>query len=295
DFHGHEVAMFATPGPMVELVRQKGLRFLPAPDTRMHPSPARMRALRDAVSRERPDIIHVWDWWQCLDAFYAVHLPMRMPIIVTDMFPAITRLLPKALPTTFAAPELVDQARASGRRRAELLVPPVDVQSNAPGVVDPRPFRERYAVNDRDILLVTVSRLAEWMKGESLGRTIDVVRTLGHHLPLRLLLVGDGSLRPKLQQLADAANAELGRAAVILTGALLDPRPAYAAADLVVGMGGSALRAMAFGKPVVIVGEHGFSAALNPQTAESFYYKGIYGVGDGSPGNTQLTNDIRAL
>jgi glycosyltransferase involved in cell wall biosynthesis len=214
---------------------------------------------------------------------------------VTDMFPAITRMLPKALPTTFATPELVDQARASGRRRAELLVPPVDVQSNAPDVVDPRPFRERYAVTDREILLVTVSRLADSMKGESLRRTIDVVRTLGRHLPLRLLLVGDGMLRASLQQLADAANVELGRAAVALTGALLDPRPAYAAADLVVGMGGSALRAMAFGKPVVIVGERGFSAAFNAQTAESFYYKGIYGVGDGRPGNTQLISDIRGL
>ena len=287
--------MFATPGPMVELVRQKGLRYLPAPETRIHPSPARMRALRDAVRRERPDIIHVWDWWQCLDAYYAVHLPMRMPIIVTDMCPGIARLLPTALPTTFGIPELVDQARASGRRRVELLLPPVDVQSNAPGVVDPRPFRERYAVDDRDVLLITVSRFAESLKGESLRRTIDAVRTLGRDLSLKLLLVGDGMLRPELQQLADAANAELGRAAVALTGVLLDPRPAYAAADLVVGMGGSALRAMAFGKPVVVVGEHGFSVPFNLQTAESLYYKGFGGVGDGRPGNTPLINDIKGL
>src|SRR2546425_11425984 len=97
DFHGHDVALFATPGPMVELVRQKRLRFLAAPEVRLHPSPARMRALRDVVRRERPDIIHVWDWWQCLDAFYAVHLLMRTPIIVSDMCMSITRVLPKTL------------------------------------------------------------------------------------------------------------------------------------------------------------------------------------------------------
>ena len=160
--------------------------------------------------------------------------------------------------------------------------------------MDPRPFRERYAVDDRDVLLITVSRFAESLKGESLRRTIDAVRTLGRDLSLKLLLVGDGMLRPELQQLADAANAELGRAAVALTGVLLDPRPAYAAADLVVGMGGSALRAMAFGKPVVVVGEHGFSVPFNPQTAESLYYKGFGGVGDGFMKAGRARDSVRA-
>ena len=69
DLHGHQVVLFATPGPMVKLVNEKGLRLLPAPDARLHPSPGRMHALRAAVRQERPDRIHVWDWWQCLEAF----------------------------------------------------------------------------------------------------------------------------------------------------------------------------------------------------------------------------------
>jgi glycosyltransferase involved in cell wall biosynthesis len=295
DLHGHEVVLFATPGPMVKLAEQKGLRFLPAPDARFHPSSARMRALRDAVRRERPDLLHVWDWWQCVDAYYAVHLLMRVPMVVTDMMMNLTRLLPKALPTTFGTPALVDQAKATGRRRVELILPPVDIHLNAPGAVDPGPFRQRYGIVDSDITLVTVSRLEEWMKRESLFRTVDVVRALGRDLPLRLVIVGDGTARTKLEQLAGEINAELGRPAVVLTGALLDPRPAYAAADIVVGMGGSALRGMAFGKPVVIVGEQGFSAPLTPETAESFYYEGIYGRGDGSPGNARHVTDIRGL
>jgi glycosyltransferase involved in cell wall biosynthesis len=295
DFHGHDVAVFATPGPMVELVRQKGLRFLPAPEARVHPSPVRMRALREAVRQERPDVIHVWDWWQCLDAYFGVHLPMRMPILVTDMCMSISRLLPKMLPTTFGIPDLVDDARAQGRRRVELLLPPVDIRSNAPGAADPRPFRAQHAVNDEDILLVTVSRFAESLKGDSLRQTIAAVRTLGRQLPLRLLLVGDGTLRPELQRQADRANAELGRPAITLTGALLDPRPAYAAADLFIGMGGSALRAMAFARPVVIAGERGFAAPFNPSTAEFFYRTGIYGIGDGNGANAELTTIIREL
>src|SRR5947208_7908061 len=81
----------------------------------------------------------------------------------------------------------------------------------------------------------------------------------------------------------------------MLAGSLIDPRPAYAVADIVIGMGGSALRGMAFGKPVVIVGAKGFAAVFGPETAESFYYKGMYGVGDGGANNACLVDAIREL
>jgi glycosyltransferase involved in cell wall biosynthesis len=168
------------------------------------------------------------------------------------------------------------------------------VHHNAPGAVDPGPFRERHGLTDRAITLATVCRLSSWMKAESLRRTIDVVRTLGGELPLRFLIVGDGDIRAELERLAGQVNAELGRAAVILTGALLDPREAYAAADIVVGMGGSALRAMAFAKPVVVVGERGFATPFTPETADSFHYRGMYGVGDGGD-NAAFCAHVRRL
>lgn len=296
DLHGHEVVLFATPGAMVKVAEERGLRFLPAPNVNKSPTLAMMRALREAVRRERPDVVHVWDWWQCLDAYYAVYLLQRIPMVVTDMFSDdMVRFLPKTLPTTFGTPELVDLARAAGRRRAELLVPPVDVLRNAPNAVDAGPFRERFGIAAGDLTIVTVSRLAKDLKSESIRRTIDAVRLLGRELPLRFLIVGHGDAREELERLAADANRELGRAAVVLTGELLDPRPAYAAADIVVGMGGSALRGMAFGKPAIIVGLGGFSEPMTPETAESFFYKGIFGKGDGSPGNDRLAANIRAL
>lgn len=295
DLHGHEVVLFATPGPMTKLVEDCGLRFLPAPPPSCHPSPTRMRALRDAIRQERPDLLYVWETWPCIDAYYAVHLPMGIPMLVTDMQMYVTRLLPKKLTTTFGTPELVDKARAAGRRKVELIVPPVDIRKNAPGLIDPTGFRQRLGVKQSDITLVTVSRLVGSMKGESLIRTIHAIRTLGRHIPLRLLIVGDGSARASIEQLANEVNAQLGRPAVLVTGAMHDPRPAYAAADIVLGMGGSALRGMAFGKPVIVLGERAFSAPFTPITAEHFYYKGFYGTGDGNPDNVRLIADIQAL
>lgn len=295
DLHGHDVTLFATPGPMAGLAAEKGLRFLPAPDARFHPSPARMKVLRAMVSRERPDVIHVWDWWQCLEAYFAVHLPWGIPMVVTDMMMDLTRILPKGLPTTFGTPELVDAARAAGRPHAHLILPPVDTNSNAADAIDGHALRDLYGIGSAEVLLVTVSRLAIFMKAESLVRTISAVRSLGATLPLRLLIVGDGAARERLTALASTANAELGRNVIQLVGPLVDPRSAYAAADIVVGMGGSALRGMAFSKPVIVVGERGFAEIFSPESRGAFHYRGMYGTGDGDPGDSHLSESIRRL
>jgi phosphatidyl-myo-inositol alpha-mannosyltransferase len=54
---------------------------------------------------------------------------------------------------------------------------------------------------------------------------------------------------------------------------------------VIVGQGGSALRGMAFGKPLVVVGEDGFSELLTPDSAPLFLRQGWYGAGPGSLGS----------
>jgi hypothetical protein len=86
---------------------------------------------------------------------------------------------------------------------------------------------------------------------------------------------------------------------VVLTGQLADPRPAYAAADVMLGMGGSALRALAFAKPLVVQGECGFWSLLTAQTQPVFLRQGWYGVGsdvDGRvAGAARLAEILRPL
>jgi L-malate glycosyltransferase len=294
--HGHRVMIFAEPGPMAEVAKQSGLRVVYAPYANGIPSIQRMRALWSAIQSERPDLIHVWDWWQCLDAYYAAHLPLGIPMLMTDMMSdQYIRHLPKSLVTTYGTQEFVDLARAAGRKQAQLLVPPIDVNANAPEAVDPGPFRERYGIDSGDVAVVTVSRLVEELKGESLRRTAEAMRVLGRDLPVKLIIVGDGNIRSDLELQAAQINSKLGRSAVILTGELLDPRPAYACASFVVGMGGSALRGMAFGKPTIIVGARGFTAPFTPGTAEFFLYHGMFGTGDESASTDRLATHIRNL
>jgi L-malate glycosyltransferase len=296
DRQGVEAVMFAEPGPAARLAHERGLRLLDAPAARAHPSPARGRALREAIRQERPDVVHVWDWPQCLDAFYGAHLPWRTPLVVSVMDMNVPRLLPRTLPTTFGYPELLDQARRLGRRDVHLLLPPVDVERNRPEALAPadvKAFRAEHGLADGAVTIVQVGRLVRWLKGESLRRSVAAVRRLGREFPLQLVLVGDGDARPEVERLADEVNAELGRRAIVLTGALVDPRPAYAAADLVIGMGTSALRGMAFAKPVIVVGEGGFSNVFDDLSAPWFLHHGIFGRGDGR--EDQLVDHIRRV
>ncbi len=296
DVCGHQVTYLASPGPMNDLIDKVGLRFRAAPEAGSHPSPARMRVIDQIIRTERPDVVHVWDWPQWLDAFLGVQLLRRMPAVVTCMSMVVPSVLPKrAAHTTFGTPELVERARSLGYRNAHLIMPPVDMKLNSPDLRSGHEFRQSFGIDENDVVFVTVSRLVDWMKTESIMRTMDAMRRLGSDKRLRFVIVGDGSAKANLEARASQINAELGRDAILFTGALLDPRPAYAGADAVIGMGGSALRGMAFEKPVIVVGERNFSALFSTQTKDFFYTKGIYGEGDGRPGSDLLVADMSLL
>ncbi|MGE5764553.1 MAG: glycosyltransferase family 4 protein, partial [Mycobacterium leprae] len=160
DRFGLDVTLFATPGPAAELAAGKGLRLLPAPDGLRNPSLGRMRALRAAVDRERPDLLHVWDWPQCLDALYGVAMPTRVPILCTVMSMTLARFLPRRVSLTFGTEELVARARAVRRGPVELLETPVDTTANAPGAVTlPRSSRPTGWTRTR--------RASSWCPGSS--------------------------------------------------------------------------------------------------------------------------------
>jgi hypothetical protein len=90
-------------------------------------------------------------------------------------------------------------------------------------------------------------------------------------------------------------NQRLGRQAVQMADAMPDPRPAYAAADIVLGMGHSALRAAAFAKPVIVLGEGTFSLPLTPDTLAHFSYEGFFGYSEGADLGAQMAEQLRPL
>ncbi len=292
---GHEVLVFAaTAGPLADHVETLGLPLHLAPPWRRRPSPTIMSTLTELARRERVDVLHPYEWPPCLEVFAGPHLRDGRAVVATVMSMGVSPMIPSSTPLVVGTEQIAASAR--GRRGpVHVLEPPVDTDANHPGIPGDD-LRARFALDPARPTIVVVSRLAAELKREGIERAIDAVEQLDSAgSGPQLLVVGDGPDRARIDDRARAVNGRLGGPRVVLAGELLDPRPAYALADVVLGMGGSALRAMAFAKPLVVLGERGFSEVLEPHTWEQFLWSGFFGIGDGDRSATRLAGQVRSL
>jgi glycosyltransferase involved in cell wall biosynthesis len=291
---GHEVLIYGVPGPLVDYIAQKGLRFVPAHPLKYRPAPTRVAQLAALARSEKIDLIHAYEWSTCLEAYCGAGLVAGIPLLCTVLSMQVMPYVPTSVPLIMGTAALGEEARKTHKNDVWVLEPPIDVERDNPAV-DGRTFRQKHGIGDDEILIVSVSRLALDLKLDALVRAIDACGELAQRYPVRLIVVGDGPAAAALAERANAINLRAGRTVVSLPGSDQDPRPAYAAADIVVGMGSSALRAMAIGRPVVVQGEQGFSDVFEPQTYEMFLHQGFYGLADGVPGVARLAGQLEAL
>jgi L-malate glycosyltransferase len=295
---GHEAVVLGPPGPMAEIARRKQVRVLTATASpRLRPSPSIAAEIRAVVMRERPDIVHAYESYTCTEAYYGMGLRRRVPLVGTLYAMSVDRYVPLGFPMIAGTAELHRQLLETRPREAVFrLDPPVDVTANTPDGESGLRFRAEWGVGPDEIALVLVSRLDVWLKLDSLLDAVDAVDQLAAAgRPVHLLIVGDGPARETVQRRAEAVNGRHGRRVVTLVGAVLDPVPAYRAADVVIGMGTSLLRGLAVGKPAVVVGELGYVQPLTPDSITTFLEQGFWGVGDGSRGAARLRAAVESI
>lgn len=281
---GHEVILLSEPGPLVERVQRLALEHVELPLHRSRPSPKVIGIISDLVRRRDIDVVHGHEWPPIIEAFLARTLVRRTAVVGTVMSMSVAPFLPRTVPLTVGTELIRRAAVAAGHRCVELLEPPVDTHADNP-LVDGRSFRACQGVRSDEVLVAVVCRLVPDLKLEGLLSACDAVRELAvAGKSVRLVIVGDGQARGDVAKRAADVNAAAGYEVVILTGEMADPSPAYAAADIIIGQGGSALRGMAFAKPLVVVGEEGFSELLTLESASLFLQQGWYGLGAGSLG-----------
>ena len=297
---GHEVLVVSRPGPLVGTIEQLGLPHLPLdPRATRRPSGRAAAQLTRLARQHGCDIVHGYEWPPGIEAFAGPGLRLGLPVVCTVMSMAVAPFLPRTMPLTVGTEEIRLRAVASGYRHVTLLEPPVDVRANSPDY-DPGTFRADLGLDPGVPLVAVICRLVAELKLEGLLAACDAVGELAScGTPVQLLVVGDGPARPLVAAAAAAANARAGGTVVTLAGLLDDPRPAYAAADVMLGMGGSAVRALAFGKPLVVQGEHGFCELLTPASAPLFIRQGWYGLGREAEGraasSARLVRVLREL
>jgi glycosyltransferase involved in cell wall biosynthesis len=288
--------VFGRPGQLLARIEELGLDFIESPRPRRRPTPSIVAAIARLTHQRSIDIVHTYEWPPALEAELAAAWRPSTRVMTTVMSMAVAPFIPHHRNLVVGTEEIADAERKAGRRLVSVIEPPVDTDHNAPGSADGSAFRAHWGVPEQAITVVAVARLAHELKLEGTLAAIRAIGAASARHPLRLVLVGDGPARSLVEERAAQVNASCGAGTVTLTGALEDPRPAYAAADIALGMGGSALRAMAFGKPVIVQGERGFWRTLTPTSLDGFLWTGWYGVGAaGTDGVSSLLAELEPL
>ncbi|WNC13432.1 glycosyltransferase family 4 protein [Brevibacillus brevis] len=133
---------------------------------------------------------------------------------------------------------------------------PVEVQHGTPRILEEIP--------QHATVVTYVSRLA-WQKASVCNM---VLRSTKSKLPelenVHIVVVGTGAQAHHVTELARALNKLKGERYIHIAGEQTDVRPFYARSDLVIGTGRVALEAMACGKPVLAIGNHGYFGMVTP-------------------------------
>ncbi|MGI8888435.1 MAG: glycosyltransferase [Nocardioidaceae bacterium] len=274
---GHEVVVYAPDGPLLSRVHELGLPHVPAPDSRIRPSPGLALDLARLIESMHIDVIHAYEWPPVLEAFAATSLRRRAVTVATVMSMSVPPFLPASVTLTVGTRRILESTLRS-RGAVHLMEPPVDTDANRPDIAQEE-FSDRYPVPEGTHQVVIVSRLVRELKLEGILAAVRAVGKLASSRSVRLVIVGDGASRGEIERAAAEVNAVCRREVILLTGELSDPRGAYDIADVCIGMGGSALRALAFAKPLIVQGELGFFETLTARTVDVFRQQGWYGTG----------------
>ncbi|HWI31345.1 MAG TPA: glycosyltransferase family 4 protein [Microbacterium sp.] len=288
---GHDVEVFAPRGPLVARIAALGLPYRPAPPRRGEHDTATVRAFVKEMRRFRPDIVHTYESPPTISAAIAGAVrPYRG--VVTVMSMSVPDYIPEHIPLLVGTGELAAplEGRIGG---VHLMEPPIDTDHDQPG--DTASARAALGIELDAFVVSVVGRLsAEHHKARGIADAIDRLTALPLAVPVIVLVAGDGDEADVVRAAAERANAG-GVVTVRMEGNVADPRGIYDAADVVFGMGGSALRAMAHGKPLIVQGREGFWQLLSPASVDRFFLQGYFGIGpSGGPAFDDLVRELAA-
>ena len=286
---GHEVLIHAPDGVLTETVRSLGIPYVSSPVPGDHKE--WRKSLARVLEETDIDLIHTYEWQSTLDASFSSNVRGRIPVLASVMSMHVPEFLPRHLPVTVGTPALAAEL-AWQHRTAFLLEPPVDMELNR--ATDPAAARAGLGIGEDRIVISIVTKLGtELEKLQGVLAAIALIDRMADYDPLHLLIAGDGPGMPQVRERAREVNERHGATMVDVLGYLDDPRPAYEAADIVLGMGASALKGMAFSKALVVQGEAGFWKTLDEGSAEAFLHGGWYG--HGGHGMADLERELETL
>ncbi len=275
---GHEVIVFAPDGDLTAVARRMDFELVRSPVCGRWPSPRNILALGHVVQERRIDVLHGYEWGPSAEMAFGPNMSWGTPMVTTILSMEVPDFLPAHEPIIVGTKRLAEGQRLL-RRKAYVLEPPIDTDRNFP-VGDSRECRARFGFQPGEIVIAVVCRLtSDLEKLDGVHQAITVVDRMADELPVRLLVVGGGEGLNGVRARAELINLAHGRSIVLVTGGLVDTQPAYGAADVILGMGSSALKGLAFAKPLVVQGAGGYWRTLDSTSLPLFLDQGWFAYG----------------
>lgn len=279
--HGYRSVLYGpldtmpTTGPsLFDVTREKGVQlegYWPSPSV----IPGRAVALNKRAHAIGADIVHVYGaYGDPRSAYWGPCLAGRRPLVHTiyEMWvdPYGFQNSSLIVGTGYLRDELAERPGPT-----TLISPPVDTAADSPNLALRDEFRSALGHLGHRRLITIVSRLDLHMKSFPIETAIRSMRHL-EDLNATLIVVGTGSEAARLQALGESVNRASAEPLVHFVGPMADPRAAYAAADVMLGMGGSAARSLAFGQPLIVQGERGTAELFTPLSAASLFRRSFW-------------------
>ena len=269
---GHRVTFIADKGPLVDQVRAGGMDFVNLEYMgRRHPSLAIMLKLADEVARRKIDVIQAFEPNPLMEA-YGSQLWHRQPVYGLVAAPTLPSFrLPKSREMALVNPNHRDQyIRLLGWKpdRLRLVVARLDCKRYEPLSASTSDVFGKYGVDSSLPLVTLVTRVHpdKWPAVEFfLSAAQHWSKTRSQTLPVQFVVVGGG---PLLSFLKERIRPLSNRRVLFATGEILDIPQVMNASTLVVGMASTCQQGLACGKPVIVLGERGFSAISQPSNID---------------------------
>ncbi|HEY9314839.1 glycosyltransferase family 4 protein [Williamsia sp.] len=275
---GHDVTVYAPAGELDSVASSMAFDRVVAPPSGTWASVRNIRKLSQVAGSKEFDVVHAYEWGPSIDFTLGPHRATSVPMVTTILSMDVPDFLVRHEPLIVGTAELLAE-QAPTRARTFLLEPPINTDINTP-CADNSGARRQFGLVPTDIVIAVICRLSTDLdKVVGVLQAIRVVDRLAEHSAVRLLVIGDGHGLTAVTTAAAEVNLRHDRDVIIVAGGMTDPRPGYEAADIVIGMGSSALKGMAFAKPLVVQGANDFWRLLDESSLPGFLVTGWFGHG----------------
>lgn len=305
---GAEVTLASFGGVYADELKKFGVKMEHLPLNTKNPKAVMQcyRALKKLILRERFDVVHaharipaficglLWDGLR-LDGYkFRFVTTAHLDFEVNPLWRKISRWGERVMAVSDDIADYLVREYGYPKGKIHRTINGIDTVKFSPetkfdGIL------EKYSLSRGRRRLVYMSRLDE-DRSAAAFTLLGIAKSLGEKYPdLDILIVGGGGDLPKIRELADQVNSEIGRKLVTVTGAVSNTNEFCAASDVFIGVSRSALEAMSAAKPVIVAGNQGALGVFDESKSAAavltnFCCRG-YPMADGE----SLYNDVTRL